>query len=69
MKDRQDKYLVQWQRKNIGKKLPKSEFSRILTEVWNELEPEIIINGFRKAGIWPIDRNSPVTSVLFTLIN
>lgn len=51
MKDRQDKYLVQWQRKNIGKKLPKSEFSRILTEVWNELEPEIIINGFRKAGI------------------
>lgn len=43
---------MQWQRLNVGKKLPKDEFSRIIGEVWRELNPLIIQNGFKKGGIY-----------------
>ncbi|XP_060801979.1 uncharacterized protein LOC132902121 isoform X1 [Amyelois transitella] len=54
-KDRWDKVLVKWQRLNIGVQLPKKEFSRIIGEVWAGIEPQILMNGFRKAGIYPFN--------------
>lgn len=57
MKNTWDEKLVQWQRLNVGKKLPKDEFSRILGEVWRDLNPIIIRNGFKKGGIYPFNRN------------
>lgn len=50
-----DPALVSWQRKHIGQKLPKSEFSIILGHIWSETPREVIINGFRKAGLFPFN--------------
>lgn len=50
-----DEALVKWQRKNIGKKLPKSVFSKIVGELWLNTSPEIIKNGFSKGGIAPFN--------------
>ncbi|KAK9692952.1 hypothetical protein QE152_g34792 [Popillia japonica] len=44
---------VKWQRKNVGVKIPKRIFSKLIGEIWTETKPEII-NGFVKA---PINRN------------
>lgn len=50
--------LVRWQRLHTGAKLPKSEFARLLTEIWDNLNPVILQNGFRKTGLYPVDRNA-----------
>lgn len=50
-----DEELVSWQRKNQGVKLPKKIFSEKVRKVWNNLRPEIIQNGFKKAGIFPFN--------------
>lgn len=55
-KSRWDKKLVAWQRKNFGKKVPKSVFSQI-GEIWTDTPPEVLINGFTKAGIYPVNRS------------
>ena len=46
-----------WQRLNVGAKLQKDQFSQILGEVWKELEPRIIRNGFKKGGVFPFNSN------------
>lgn len=56
-KDQWDITLVQWQRLNVGKPLPKKDFSRLIGSIWTKLNPQVIRNGFRKAGIYPINRN------------
>lgn len=56
LKSRWDAKLVEWQRKNVGVKIPKRIFSKLIGEIWTETKPEIIINGFVKAGICPINR-------------
>uniref|UniRef100_A0A2A4JKM4 HTH CENPB-type domain-containing protein n=1 Tax=Heliothis virescens TaxID=7102 RepID=A0A2A4JKM4_HELVI len=56
-----DAKLVEWQRHNVGVKLPKKMFSKLFAEVWNNTKSETIINGFRKTGICPF--NSDVISV------
>lgn len=53
LKQQYDEAIIKWQRKNYGKKLPKSVFSTIISQVWKELSEEVIKNGFRKAGIFP----------------
>lgn len=58
MKDSWDRELVKWQRLHVGAKLPKQEFARIITMIWDNLNPVIIQNGFRKAGIYPLNRNA-----------
>lgn len=55
-KDRWDPLLVQWQRLNVGKCLPKSEFARLIGQVWSEIDPQVLSNEFRKAGIYPVNR-------------
>lgn len=55
-KDRWDPLLVKWQRLNVGNALPKSEFSRLIGQVWSEIDPQVLRNGFRKAGIYPVNR-------------
>lgn len=57
MKDRWDQQLIKWQRLNIGKKIQRKEFTQILVEIWDDLDPAILRNGFRKTGIYPFDRN------------
>lgn len=57
LKTRWDAKLVEWQRKNVGVKIPKRMFSKLIGEIWTDTKPEIIINGFVKAGIFPTNRN------------
>lgn len=57
LKDTWDKELVVWQRRNMGHKIPKKKFSELLGSVWKNLSPDVIKNGFKKAGIAPVDRN------------
>ncbi|CAG4950586.1 unnamed protein product [Parnassius apollo] len=57
MKDRWEEALVKWQRLHIGAKLPKSEFARIITEIWDVMNPVILANGFNKTGIYPLNRH------------
>lgn len=58
LKDKWEDVVIKWQRLNIGLKLPKPEFARILTNIWNEINPVIIQNGFRRTGAYPVDRNA-----------
>lgn len=53
LKQKYDEAIIKWQRKNYGKKLPKSMFSTIISEVWKELNSDIIKSGFCKSGIYP----------------
>lgn len=48
-----DERLVKWQRKHIGTRLPKKDFSIMIGEIWHDLKKEVIKNGFRRAGIYP----------------
>lgn len=54
-KDRWDPLLVQWQRLNIGRVLPKFELARLIGQVWSEINAQVLRNGFRKAGICPVN--------------
>ncbi|KAJ8918209.1 hypothetical protein NQ315_014077 [Exocentrus adspersus] len=49
------KPLLNGRGKILGKKLPKSIFSKIVGELWLNTRPEIIVNGFSKAGIMPFN--------------
>lgn len=55
-KDRWDALLVQWQRLNVGTVMPKSEFAKLIGQIWLEIEPQVKRNGFRKAGIYGVNR-------------
>lgn len=57
MKDKWDAKIVSWQRLNVGTKLQKDTFSQILGEVWQELDPKVIRNGFKKGGVYPLNKN------------
>lgn len=37
--------------------MQKDQFSKLLGEVWNELDSEIIRNGFKKGGVYPLKKN------------
>lgn len=58
MKASWGKILVKWLRSHVGSKLPVNEFSKILTEIWDNLDPQIIKHGFKKVGIHPLERNA-----------
>lgn len=32
-------------------------FSKMIGEIWTENKPEILVSGFTKAGIFPLNRN------------
>lgn len=53
IKDRWDAKVLAWQRLNVEAKMQKHHFSEILGQVWKELDPKIIRNGFKKGGIFP----------------
>jgi hypothetical protein len=55
MKDAWDQKLITWQRHNIGKKIPKVQFSTLVAETWKNLKVENIISGFRRGGIIPFN--------------
>ncbi|KAL0803352.1 hypothetical protein ABMA28_017415 [Loxostege sticticalis] len=54
-KNKWDSKLVDWQRHNVGVKMPKNIFSQTFADTWNETDPEVIKSGFKKAGIVPFD--------------
>lgn len=49
--------MTTWQRRHHGQRLPKCEFATLVGSTWAELNPEIIIQGFKKGGIFPLNRN------------
>lgn len=57
LKDKWDSKLVHWQRQHPGKKIIKKTFSTLIQEVWNDANPCIIQNGFKKGGIYPYNQN------------
>jgi len=57
IKNEWDKILCCWCRNHQGQKLPKSELSKIICNIWTKLDPQIIKNGFRKSGIYPFNRS------------
>jgi hypothetical protein len=48
-----DDKLIKWQRQNLGRKLPKKLISEFVCQTWKSVHPEVISNGFKKAGIYP----------------
>lgn len=52
-----DQFLCKWQRQHPGQKLPRNIFAKTLGEIWLKTDPTIIVNGFRKGGIFPLNRN------------
>lgn len=53
-----DQRICSWNRSHQGQKLPKQDLSRINGNIWATLDCNIIKNGFRKAGIYPYNRNT-----------
>ncbi|KAJ8895734.1 hypothetical protein PR048_001072 [Dryococelus australis] len=41
----------------VGQKLPKKEFVKLLSTLWQELVPNIIKSGFLKGGIYPFNQD------------
>lgn len=57
-KDKWDQRLVKWQRLHVGQVLPKKEFSKLIGDVWAQVEPSVCVAGFRKGGIFPFNGNA-----------
>lgn len=57
-KDKWDQSLVKWQRLHVGQTLPKKEFSKLIGKVWFQIDPQVCVAGFRKAGIFPFNKNA-----------
>lgn len=55
LKDRWDDKLVKWQRANPRKRIPKQVFVGILKQVLDETPKSVVINGFKKTGIFDKD--------------
>ncbi|XP_022827114.1 uncharacterized protein LOC111356860 [Spodoptera litura] len=52
-----DAKLVEWQRRNVGTKMPKNVFAKTMADTWQQTNPEVIKSGFKKAGIYPFNAN------------
>ncbi|CAH2011313.1 unnamed protein product [Acanthoscelides obtectus] len=50
-----DAELIKWQRQNYGTKLPKPMFCTILSKIWSQVNPSLLIKGFEKGGIYPFN--------------
>lgn len=50
-----DQRLCSWTRNHKQQKLPKQELSKIICDIWIQLDKNIIINGFKKSGIYPFN--------------
>ena len=48
---------MKWQRLNVGKTLPNKEFAKILGQIWTAIDPNVCAAGFRKAGIYPLNKD------------
>lgn len=55
LKTKWDDLLVKWQRHHIGQRIPKKIFSKLVGEIWQGLESDVIKSGFRKGGICPFN--------------
>lgn len=56
LKSAWDVKVTQQQRSSQGKKISKRDFSCLVSEVWKETSPNLLVSGFRKAGIYPFSR-------------
>jgi len=52
-----DQRLCAWIRNHKQQKLPRQELSKIVCEIWLQLDKNLIINGFKKAGIFPFNNS------------
>lgn len=58
LKSSWDCLLTDWQRRNVGKQLSKCDFSNLLGKAWNSINESAIISGFRKTGIYPLNKQA-----------
>ena len=62
LKQEYDNAVIKWQRKHYGIKMPKQEFSAIISRIWMNVDSQVIKSGFKKAGIHPFNNDViPVT--------
>ncbi|XP_057659299.1 uncharacterized protein LOC130895771 [Diorhabda carinulata] len=54
-----DKELCKWQRQNPRRKIPKPEFTALLTRVASRIPESSIKNGFKTTGIYDPEKNGP----------
>lgn len=59
LKTKWDKELCKWQRHNPRKKIPKAEFTSILTRIVGEIPETNIVNGFKATGIYDLGKRGP----------
>lgn len=59
LKTKWDKELCGWQRQNPRKKIPKAEFTSILTRIVGEIPETSIVNGFKATGIYDSEKQGP----------
>ncbi|CAH2102386.1 unnamed protein product [Euphydryas editha] len=52
-----DAKLVDWQRRNVGTKMPKKVFAQALADTWQQTSSDVIKSGFKKAGIYPFNKH------------
>ncbi|CAG5019198.1 unnamed protein product [Parnassius apollo] len=57
-KDKWDQALVKWQRLHVGEVMPKKDFSKLIGEIWAQVDPKVCVAGFRKAGIYPFNNKA-----------
>jgi len=51
-----DENLCVWQRKNPGRRISKAEFALLFGKIWANLDVNVIKSGFKKGGIFPLNR-------------
>ncbi|KAJ8910668.1 hypothetical protein NQ315_011186 [Exocentrus adspersus] len=59
LKTRWDREIVQWQRENPRRKIPKDTFVKVLQKVYLNMPESNILNGFKSTGIYDPDVGGP----------
>ena len=58
VKSKWKKILDNWYNQSRLKALDKTVFPSLLSSLWPQLDPQHAVNGFRGAGLWPVDRSA-----------
>ena len=47
-----DQRLTKWARKNVGEKLQKADFVKMISEIWKQADPVLIQKAFASTGVY-----------------
>lgn len=59
LKNSWEKNIAKWQRENPRRKIPKNELVKLVGETFHDMNPEVIRNGFKAAGVYDPDIGGP----------